>query len=143
MTKPRPRVAVQRERSDLALPHFATEGSAGADLTAPEDFSARPGEIQVVASGLRVALPPGCYGRVEGRSSLERQGLHLLGGIIDNDYRGEIGIILVNLSRRVLRIRRGERLAQLIVSPYICPIFEEGPLMPTERGEGGFGSTGA
>lgn len=133
-----------------ALPAYQTAGSAGLDLTAavPEGSPIRlkPGTHALVPTGLAMALPAGFEAQVRPRSGLAlKQGVTVLNspGTIDSDYRGEIQVILVNLSRKIVIIRRGERIAQMVISPVaqarLVPVVA---LDVTARGAGGFGSTG-
>ena len=129
-------------------PVYATPGAAGADLKA---YLSEPLVIDAwsrarVPTGVRLEFPIGFEGQVRPRSGLAaRQGVTVLNapGTIDSDYRGEIQVILVNLSDEPARIEPGEQIAQLIVAPVSRAVFEVGPLSPTARGDGGFGSTGS
>ena len=136
---------------DLPLPAYATEAAAGLDLLAavPADrpLLLAPGERRLVPTGIRIALPPGFEGQVRPRSGLAlRHGITLLNspGTIDADYRGEVGVILVNLGTSAFEIMRGMRIAQLVIAPVVRVSLREGRLDPaaTGRAEGGFGSTG-
>ena len=116
-----------------------------ADVSA--DVVLRPGERRLVPTGLAVAIPAGYEGQVRPRSGLaHRDGLTLLNapGTIDADYRGEVQVLLINLGRAPVRIRRGDRIAQLVVSPVVTIAWQEVENLPaTARGNGGFGSTGS
>jgi dUTP pyrophosphatase len=147
----RPGLAVRRlpGARDLPLPTYATEGSAGLDLRAALDrpLELASGERALVPTGLQMALPPGCEGQVRPRSGLAaRKGLTLLNtpGTVDEDYRGEIKVILVNLGAEPVTVERGERIAQFVVAPVrrveVCEVED---LPPTGRGAGGFGHTGS
>lgn len=133
---------------DLPVPEYATEGSAGLDLRAclREPLVLQPGERALVPTGFAVALPEGTEGQVRPRSGLALQeGLTLLNspGTIDPDYRGEIRVVVVNLGQAPVRLERGQRVAQLVVSPLARPRPAEAKaLPPTPRGPGGFGHTG-
>jgi dUTP pyrophosphatase len=133
---------------DLPLPGYATAGAAGLDLRAALDAELvlGPGDRALVPTGFRIALPPGYEGQVRPRSGLAlAHGVTLANspGTIDSDYRGEVAVILVNLSREPFTVRRGERIAQLVVAPVCRARCEEvAALDPTARGPGGFGSTG-
>lgn len=125
------------------LPTRAHEGDAGLDLYAPYDFSLPPGGRVLVHTAIGVELPLGTYAKVEGRSSLAKQGITPLGGVIDETYRGPIGVVLANIGRERCDFKRGDRIAQLIVQPYLeVGVMEVDELSDTERGTGGFGSTG-
>ena len=133
----------------LDLPAYATAGSAGVDLRAAvvDDLWLPPGGRTVVPTGLRLAIPAGWEGQVRARSGLAlRHGLALPNapGTIDSDYRGEVGVLLANLGDRPVRIRRGDRIAQLVLAPVGRARFDPVErLDDTGRGDGGFGSTGA
>ena len=140
-------VPVQND-SPNALPFYATKASAGVDLKAVLDgpVTLKPLERSVIRTGLKIALPEGFEAQVRPRSGLAAKfGITVLNapGTIDADYRGEIGVILVNLSNEEFTIQPGERIAQLVLARYEqieWQITES--LSETERGEGGFGSTG-
>ncbi|MFZ8961651.1 MAG: dUTP diphosphatase [Flavobacteriaceae bacterium] len=130
------------------LPSYATTSSAGVDLKAviEEPITLRPLERKIIGTGLKIALPEGYEAQVRPRSGLAaKHGITVLNapGTIDADYRGEIGVILVNLSNDNFTIQPGERIAQLVLSQYQQIQWDEVETLPsTERGEGGFGSTG-
>ena len=130
----------------LPLPSYATAGAAGLDLRADEACTLAPGERRTVPTGIAIALPPGHEGQVRPRSGLAaRHGVTVLNapGTIDEDYRGEIRVLLVNLGREPYRIASGDRIAQLVVAPVTRVTTREvSELDETARGEGGFGSTG-
>lgn len=134
----------------LALPAYQTEHAAGLDLLAavPEDkpIQLAPGERVLVPTGLAIALPAGYEAQVRPRSGLAvKHGVTVLNapGTIDADYRGEIGVPLINHGHETFTIRRGERIAQMVVAPVVQVTFESvGELPPSARGAGGFGSTG-
>ncbi|MDA0356418.1 MAG: dUTP diphosphatase [Bacteroidetes bacterium] len=134
--------------SGLALPEYATEGSAGMDLRAVLEASITlaPLERAVVKTGLFIELPHGFEAQVRPRSGLAaKKGLTVLNspGTIDADYRGEIGVILVNLSNQSVTIEPEERIAQLVVAKHERVIWEEASVLSsTDRSSGGFGSTG-
>jgi dUTP pyrophosphatase len=144
-------VQVQRVRSHaepLPLPRYQTDGASGMDLLADIDgeWTLQPLERRAVPTGLAVALPPGFEAQVRPRSGLAlRHGVTCLNspGTIDADYRGEVQVILANLSGTPFSLRRGERIAQLIVAPVVRAALVEVEVLPaTTRGSGGFGSTG-
>lgn len=133
---------------DLPLPERATARSAGYDLrSADPDFVLEPGDIRLVGSGLAMELPPDVECQVRPRSGLAtRHGVTLPNapGTIDPDYRGEVRVALQNLGRSPVTVRRGERIAQLVFARFEALDVEEvRTLSETERGTGGFGSTGA
>ncbi|MBO6560540.1 MAG: dUTP diphosphatase [Nisaea sp.] len=134
--------------ADLPLPAYQTADSAGMDLLAAigEDVVLAPGERKLIPTGLAIALPPGYEAQVRPRSGLAlRNGITQLNtpGTIDADYRGEIGVILINHGAEPFTVTRGMRIAQMVVAPVIQARWNEvTELDETERGSGGFGSTG-
>ncbi|CAM3421991.1 dUTP diphosphatase [Corallococcus sp. ZKHCc1 1396] len=144
-------VAVRRVRSHpdpLPLPRYETEQAAGMDLRADIDGERvlQPLERLAVPTGLAFALPPGFEGQVRPRSGLAlRHGVTCLNspGTVDADYRGEVQVLLINLSNAPFTLRRGDRVAQLVVAPVTLAALHEVDLLEgTSRGDGGFGSTG-
>ncbi|MGV3614582.1 MAG: dUTP diphosphatase [Fimbriimonas sp.] len=138
-------VRVVREEG-AELPTYQTAGSAGMDLRCFEDFSLAPLERRLVRTGLRIALPEGYEAQVRPRSGLAlRHGIAMVNtpGTIDWDYRGEIGLILINLGSDVVQFSKGERVGQLVICPVVRAQLEvvDG-LDETARGSAGFGSTG-
>lgn len=132
----------------LPLPARATDGAAGADLRSAEagPIVLRPGDRKAVATGLIFEIPQGYEGQVRPRSGLAiTHGLTVVNapGTIDSDYRGELKVLLVNLGDAAVTIDRGDRIAQLVIAPVTHAEFRESDqLADTERGGGGFGSTG-
>ncbi|MBP7867723.1 MAG: dUTP diphosphatase [Acidobacteria bacterium] len=126
------------------LPGRATEHAAGADLFAAADCSLEPGERVAVPTGIRLAIPGGHVGLVWPRSGLAlRHGLDTLAGVIDSDYRGEVQVVLVNHGERRVEVRKGDRIAQLLIQKVEPAVFERVDELPdSARGAGGFGSTG-
>lgn len=131
------------------IPTYATLGSSGADLRAniESDLLLKVGERKLVSSGISIQLPEGYEAQVRPRSGLAyKKGITVLNspGTIDSDYRGEIGIVLINLGLKDVIIKPKERIAQLVIAPYIQSEFKFVPsLDDSERGSGGYGSTGA
>ncbi|HEX2641814.1 MAG TPA: dUTP diphosphatase [Thermoanaerobaculia bacterium] len=144
------RVRIQRLASarDLPLPSPGSPGSAGLDLRAAvtEDLELPPGGRALVPTGLLLEIPPGWEGQVRPRSGLAlRHGIGVVNapGTIDSDYRGEVGVILINLGDQPFRLQRGDRIAQLVLAPVERVEWEEADsLENSQRGPGGFGSTG-
>ena len=141
-------IAVQRLDADLPLPAYARPGDAGLDLRAAADAElAAAGGRALVPTGLAVAIPEGFAGFVQPRSGLARDhGVTCLNtpGLIDSGYRGELKVLLVNTDpTEPFTVRRGERVAQLVIQPVaIAALVEVDELPPSTRGSGGFGSTG-
>lgn len=126
-----------------ALPVYSSPGAAGADLNAAEDVTVQPGEWASVGTGLRVEIPPGHVGLVWPRSGLAvRHGIDTLAGVIDSDYRGELRVVLANHGREPYRIAAGDRVAQLLLQRVERAEFVRSALAASDRGPGGFGSTG-
>jgi dUTP pyrophosphatase len=130
----------------LPLPSYATEGAAGMDVVAAEDLDLAPGARHAVATGLSIAIPAGYEIQVRPRSGLAlKHGVTIPNtpGTIDSDYRGELKVIMINLGTESFSIRRGDRVAQLVLAPVTRGTWlEVEELDATARGEGGFGSTG-
>lgn len=147
-----PKVFVYQEPDarDLPLPDYQTEGSSGVDLRAapPADkpIVIEPGRWSLVPTGLRVALPPGTEAQIRPRSGLAlRHGIGVLNspGTIDEDYRGEIGVILFNFGPEPFRVARGDRIAQMVFQQVSRLTWEPCEELPqSRRGDGGFGHTG-
>ncbi len=143
------KMRVKKLLPNAKLPTYGSEFSAGADLYALSDHSVRigPDETAVVHTGLAAEIPDGYVGLIFARSGLAtKKGLAPANkvGVIDSDYRGEIRVALHNHTKYEQSIEPFERIAQLVLVPYVCAEFEEAEeLSETVRGEGGFGSTGA
>jgi dUTP pyrophosphatase len=140
-------ILIQRLDPDLPLPAYAHPGDAGADLTTAVDIELAPGERALVPTGIAVALPDGYAAFVHPRSGLAvRAGVGVVNapGTVDAGYRGEIKVLLVNHDRtEPVRLRRGDRIAQLVIQRVEQARFHEVELLPgSARGEGGYGSTG-
>lgn len=135
-------------KSDNALPAYETPASAGVDLRAhlDEALTLKPMERTVVKTGLFIELPEGIEAQVRPRSGLAaKYGITVLNapGTIDADYRGEIGVILINLSQEAFTIQPGDRIAQMVLARHLQADFKEVEILAeTQRGSGGFGSTG-
>jgi len=142
------RIAINRlpHGEGLPLPAYASHGAAGMDVVSAEDIVLAPGARHAVATGFAIAIPPGHEVQVRPRSGLAlKHGITCLNtpGTIDEDYRGELKVILANLGAEPFEVKRGERIAQLVPAVVIKAEFEEaGSLDETHRGAGGFGSTG-
>ena len=147
-----PQIAILRlpHAEGLPLPAYETPGAAGMDLraAAPEDapITLRPGARAMVPTGFCIAVPPGYEAQVRPRSGLAaRQGITCLNtpGTVDSDYRGEVKVILINLGEEDAIIRRGDRVAQMVICPVAQADWAESETLDeTSRGSGGFGSTG-
>jgi deoxyuridine 5'-triphosphate nucleotidohydrolase len=135
---------VKRLSYTANLPFRATAGAAGYDLSADENCIVPAHGKALVSTGLVIAVPKGCYGRVAPRSSLaSKYNIHVGAGVVDEDYRGPVKVLLLNLSDSEFRVQQGDRIAQLILEKItIAKVQEVKELDETERGVGGFGSTG-
>ncbi|WP_424810906.1 dUTP diphosphatase [Roseococcus sp. YIM B11640] len=142
------KVLVQRlpHAEGLPLPAYATEGAAGMDLLAAKAMTIPAGGRALVPTGLRIALPEGYEMQIRPRSGLAlKHGITLPNspGTVDEDYRGEVGVILLNTGAEAFEIARGDRIAQAVFAPVTRAEWEEVVVLPeTQRGTGGFGSTG-
>jgi dUTP pyrophosphatase len=144
-----PVIRFRRTTPDAIVPSYAHEGDAGMDLCATRDVTLRPGESAMVGSGIAIQLPRGFAGFVHARSGLGSKGLVIKHstGVIDSGYRDEIKLVLFNnnpiTSDRVFHVKKGDRVAQLVIQHVACAtMVEVKSLDETERGTGGFGSTG-
>jgi dUTP pyrophosphatase len=148
MATPRPRVLIKKLRPDAIVPRYMTEHAAGLDLSAALDapITLAPGERAAISTGLAFALPPGYEGQLRPRSGLAREhGVTLVNspGTLDADYRGPLVVLVINHGAAAVAIAPGQRIAQLVVAPIEqAELVEVDELSATERGAGGFGSTG-
>jgi dUTP pyrophosphatase len=141
------RLRIKRLRPDAILPQYAhgPQEDAGMDLRAAEDAELEPGRPAAIPTGLAIEVPPGCEAQVRPRSGLALHHAITLPNspaTIDPGYRGEIKVILLNLGRETYSVRRGDRIAQLVISRYEPIEWLEGELSNSQRGESGFGSSG-
>ena len=144
------RIALTRSENakGLSLPTYATQHSAGMDLLAAvaQNLVLKPGERHLIPTGLSIALPDGYEAQIRPRSGLAlKNGISLVNspGTIDADYRGEIGVIVINHGAEPFTVERGMRIAQMVIAPYTRAEFSEMLELPaSDRGTGGFGSTG-
>ena len=141
-------IKTKKIRPDAVIPTSGSSGSAGSDLYAciDEPITIKPGEVAKIGIGLKMAIPDGCFGAIFARSGLATNEQLVPAnavGVCDSDYRGEYIVALINNGNCERTIVPGERIAQLIIMPYVPVCFKESEdLDETERGEGGFGSTG-
>lgn len=130
----------------MEIPSYAHDGDAGLDLRITRGVTLEPGERATVSTGLAIEVPTGCVGLVFPRSGLSsNKGVTLVNsvGVIDSGYRGEIGACLINLGSETVRLRKGDRVCQLVIVPFVpCTLVPTEELSDTERGSSGFGSTG-
>lgn len=143
-----PRVQIRRLRPDAIVPRYQTADAAGMDLHAALDqpMQVAPGAVVAVPTGLAMAIPRGWEGQVRPRSGLARNHAVTVAnapGTLDSDYRGPVMVLLINLGREPFTIEHGDRVAQLVIAPVAqAELVEVDELSATERGAGGFGSTG-
>lgn len=132
--------------NDAIIPKYAHPDDSGLDLCSIEDIIIKPNETKLVKTGIKIELPNNTEAQIRPRSGLAlKNGITVLNtpGTIDEGYRGEIGVILINHSKKDFQISKGMRIAQMVVAPILRPKIEEARhLSETSRGDGGFGSTG-
>ena len=137
------KIEILKVSPEAVLPTRAHPDDAGLDLYNLDDVLLEAGAGKVVKTGIALALPAGHVGLVADRSSLGKKGIKTAGGVIDAGYRGEIHIVLWNISPESIQLKRGERIAQLLILPVATPAVQEvSSLNETSRGVNGFGSTG-
>ncbi len=146
--------------ADVEDSGYANEGDAGLDLRASgrwvinldsekreieqESYEIQPGERILIKAGIKMEIPQGFWGNIRDRSGLAfKNGLHVMAGVVDETYRGEIGVVMINLSKNSYNIKKNDRVAQMVITPYAAPdISIEDNLEESNRSENGFGSTG-
>lgn len=134
---------IKKLHPDAKVPTRAYENDAGLDLVSVETHTLNPGEGKIFKTGLAIAVDPGFVGLIWDRSSMGKRGIKTLGGVIDSGYRGEVGVILWNISKEEQLIKSGERIAQLLIQSIATPQTQEvSELSTTDRNAGGFGSSG-
>ncbi len=137
-------IRIQRLDKELELPDYAHEHDAAMDLRAAHEEILAAGEKKIVKTGIKIAIPTGHAGLIWDRSGLAaKNSIHTLAGVIDAGYRGEVGVVMINLGGEEFKVDKGMRIAQMLIHPIInVKVTEVDELDETERGEGGFGSTG-
>ena len=134
---------VKKVQMDAKLPQYGHAGDAGLDLFSSVDFVLEKGQVEAIPSGIKVAIPEGFVGLIWDKSGVSLKGVHRLAGVIDSGYRGEVKVVMINLSDKPFAIDKGMKIAQLLVQPVtVVNVVETEDLEDTSRGEGGFGSTG-
>tara|TARA_Y200000002_G_C22177006_1_gene453508 strand:+ start:66 stop:506 length:441 start_codon:yes stop_codon:yes gene_type:complete len=142
------KILIKRLSKEVVLPKYETEGSSGMDLSAnvDDEIIINPGETSIIPTGLALSIPTGYEVQIRPRSGLAaKKKISVLNtpGTIDSDYRGEVKVILINLGKEIFKVIKGLRIAQMVVCPIVKAKFEEVEnLSETNRGTGGFGSTG-
>ena len=137
-------IRFQKILDEAVIPHYAHPGDAGLDIFSAEDAVINAGERKSVRTGLKMEMPEGFVGLVWDKSGLAlKNGIKTMAGVIDAGYRGEIGIVLVNLSEQDYKVEKGQKIAQMLIQKIeLAEIEEARELSETKRSEGGFGSTG-
>ena len=140
------KILIKRLSKEISLPKYETSGSSGMDLGSNIDANISPGKIAIIPTGLALSIPKGFEAQIRPRSGLAaKKKISVLNtpGTIDSDYRGEIKVILINLGEEIFKIEKGLRIAQMVFCPIVqAQCREVDDLNETERGKGGFGSTG-
>ena len=136
-------IPIQKLNPNAKTPSYAHTGDAGMDLYSCEKVLLQPQDRKLVATGIAMAIPSGYVGLIWDKSGIARKGVKTMGGVIDASFRGEIKVIMLNLSKDVYTIEAGDKIAQMLIQEVKQKkIIEVKDLEKTERGEGGFGSTG-
>lgn len=136
-------IKIKKLRPDAIIPHYAHPGDAGLDLYSLEDYELQPGEKKGFDLGFALEFPAGYVALMRDRGSFGSQAIHNLGGVFDSGYRGEYNCGLINLSNKPFPIKKGDRIAQLVIFPIAEAELEEvSELAESPRGNGRFGSTG-
>jgi dUTP pyrophosphatase len=137
-------IKIKKLNPDAIIPHYAHEGDAGMDLYSIEDITLNPQERAIISTGLAIELPVGYCALIWDKGGLAaKNGIKTMGGVFEHTYRGEYKIILLNTSNQAYSVKKGEKIAQVLIQPIIsAEIKEVSNLTETKRGEGRFGSTG-
>ncbi|MCX6568677.1 MAG: dUTP diphosphatase [Candidatus Aminicenantes bacterium] len=134
---------VKRIHPEAKLPVYGHPGDAGLDLFSVVDRELAPGEVFAVPTGIQVAVPAGHVGLVWDKSGISLKSVHRLAGVVDSGYRGEVQVVMINLGAAPFAVRKGMKIAQMLVQPVAAvEVVESDSLEDTSRGQGGFGSTG-
>jgi len=138
------KIKIKKLHPNAIIPKYAHEGDAGLDLCSIKNYSLGPMEKELIETGISMEIPKGYFGSIRDRSGLAvKYSLHTLAGVIDSGYRGQIGVVIMNLGKKEFKINKGDRIAQMLIQPVIIPEIEEvEDTGKTSRGDGGFGSTG-
>ena len=137
-------IRIKKLNDDATLPAYGRPGDAGLDLASREDWTLQPGEQHVFKLGIALAIPSGTVGLIWDRSGLAaKHGIKTMAGVLDHTYRGELGVVLMNVSKVPYEVKKGDRIAQLLIQPiHTVSVTEVDDLDETHRGAGGFGSSG-
>lgn len=137
-------IKFQKISDEAVIPHYAHQGDAGMDIFSAEETIIKSGERKNIRTGVKMEIPDGFVGLIWDKSGLAlKNGIKTMAGVIDSGYRGEIGIVLANLSEQDYKIEKGQKIAQMLIQKVERAEIEEArELSETKGGEGGFGSTG-
>jgi dUTP pyrophosphatase len=134
---------VKKIHKDAKLPSYGHVGDAGLDLFSVMDCVLKGGEARAISTGIQVAIPDGYVGMIWDKSGISLQNIHRLAGVVDSGYRGEVKVVMTNLSTEAFSIEKGMKIAQMLIQPVSkVKVVDSEELDDTSRGEGGFGSTG-
>ncbi len=134
---------VKRINKKAKLPNYSHQGDAGLDVFSVVDYNLKSQEIKAIPTGIKIAIPEGFVGLVWDKSGLSLKGVHCLAGVIDSGYRGEVKVVMVNLSQQLFEIKKGTKIAQILIQPVAgVRVVEVEELEKTDRGDKGFGSSG-
>jgi len=137
------KLIVCKNHDDAIIPKRGSKQAAGYDLYTIDEGRLMPKQTRLFDTGISFTVPEGTYGRIAPRSGLSKKGILVNAGVVDRDYTGPVKVMLHNLSDEMYQVKKNDRIAQLIIEKIATPIIEEvGSLEETDRGEGGFGSTG-
>jgi dUTP pyrophosphatase len=137
------KLKVKKIQVDAKVPHYSHKGDAGLDLFSSVDSVLNKGEVKAVPTGIQVAIPEGHVGLIWDKSGISLKGVHRLAGVIDSGYRGEVRVVMTNLGEKLFVVKRGMKIAQLLIQPVMdVEVVEVDELEETSRGQNGFGSTG-
>ncbi len=137
------KLKVKKIQVDAKVPHYSHKGDAGLDLFSSVDSVLNKGEVKAVPTGIQVAIPEGHVGLIWDKSGISLKGVHRLAGVIDSGYRGEVRVVMANLGEKLFVVKRGMKIAQLLIQPVMdVEVVEVDELEETSRGQNGFGSTG-
>jgi len=137
------KVKIKKLKENTVIPSYAHPGDAGLDLRSVEDYKLKPGERKIFYLGFAIEFPSGYVALIKDRGSMAKAGIHSIAGVVDSSFRGEYMAVLVNLGNESYEIKKGDRIAQLVILPLARVDIEEvDELTSTSRGEGQMGSTG-
>jgi dUTP pyrophosphatase len=137
-------IKIKKLNPEGIIPKYAKEGDAAFDLYSIEDHLLKPMDKVIIKTGISMEIPQGHFGNIRDRSGLAaKHGLHTLAGVVDSGYRGEVGVVMTNLGKENCEIKKGDRIAQMLIQKFESVEIEEVlELSESVRGEGGFGSSG-